>query len=332
MLRLLKFAPLALFVPFLAEASIVWKGDFETGNLSQYTEAWLVAPDRMQVVGAPAREGNKALKVTVRQGDNPVNASGNRNELFRATYEPVGSEYYYKWSTLFPWDFPSSPRWQVFTQWHHDGCCGSPPLEFFVINDTMNMRVGGSSGTVLWQEPVRRGQWNDFVMHVKWSADPKVGFVELYHNGKLVLPKRNIATRYPNMAGYIQLGYYRDAAISQTASLYHDGFTMATTLDEVMPRTYEPPASVDTSTPPVSSTALEDGTSAALGGEGNMLQETLDPNQSAYADGQDNFPPGGCGASATSGVPLMALSTLGLLAAARRRSKTAKARRTALPQ
>ncbi|RKG99622.1 carbohydrate-binding protein [Corallococcus carmarthensis] len=235
MLRLLKLAPLALLVPWVAQASVVWKGDFETGDLSQFTEAWFVAPDRMQVEGDLVRDGNKALKVTVQQGDNPVNASGNRNELFRGTYEPEGSEYYYKWSTLFPQDFPSSPRWQVFTQWHHDGCCGSPPLEFFVINDTMNMRVGGSSGEVLWQEPLHRDQWNDFVMHVKWSPDPNVGFVELYYNGNLVVPMRNIATRYPDTAGYIQLGYYRDASIAQTASLYHDGFTMATTLEEVMP-------------------------------------------------------------------------------------------------
>ncbi|MFP2900481.1 polysaccharide lyase [Corallococcus sp. 4LFB] len=235
MLRLLKLAPLALLVPFVAQASVVWKGDFETGDLTQYSETWAVAPDRMQVQGDLVRDGNKALKVTVQPGDKPINASGNRNELVQGTYEPDGSEFYYKWSTLFPQDFPSSPRWQVFTQWHHDGCCGSPPLEFFVTNDTMNMRVGGSSGEVLWQEPVHRDQWNDFVMHVKWSSDPNVGFIELYYNGQLVVPMRNIATRFPDTGGYLQLGYYRDATIPQTASIYHDGFTMATTPEEVMP-------------------------------------------------------------------------------------------------
>lgn len=322
--RLLKFAPLAALVPFMAQASVVWKGDFETGDLSQYTAAWRVAPDRMQVVSDPVREGNKALKVTVQQGDNPVHASGNRNELFRGTYEPNGSEYYYKWSTLFPQGFPSSPKWQVFTQWHHDGCCGSPPVEFFVTSDKLNMRVGGSSGQILWQEPLRRGEWNDFVLHAKWSPDPKVGFVELYYNGKLVVPKRNLATRYPNMLGYLQFGYYRDASIAQTASLYHDGFVMATTLDDVMPR--------DTPAPPVVSVpstepASQDGVATAPEGGNGVPQVTVDPNMSAYDDGQSGLPPGGCGASASGGAPLMVLSTLVLLAAVRRRSKAALARR-----
>ena len=31
----------------------------------------------------PARQGSYALKVTVKQGDDPINASGNRNELVR---------------------------------------------------------------------------------------------------------------------------------------------------------------------------------------------------------------------------------------------------------
>jgi Polysaccharide lyase len=133
--RLLKLAPFALLLPTLASASVVWKGDFETGNLSQWDREQSVSSSRLQVVSAPAREGRYALKAIVRQGDDPINASGNRNEVLYLGREASGSEYFYKWSTLFPSSFPRSSTWQVFTQWHHDGDGGSPPLEFFIIDD-----------------------------------------------------------------------------------------------------------------------------------------------------------------------------------------------------
>ena len=69
-------------------STVVWRGDFETGNLSQWSSAQMVSADRLQVVTSPARQGGYALKATVRQGDNPIGASGNRNELVRMTNEP----------------------------------------------------------------------------------------------------------------------------------------------------------------------------------------------------------------------------------------------------
>jgi len=85
---------LAALVPMASFASVVWKGDFETGNLSQYTGAQMVSADRLQVVSSPAHQGSYALKVTVHQGDDPMNASGNRNELFYDSHEAAGSEYF----------------------------------------------------------------------------------------------------------------------------------------------------------------------------------------------------------------------------------------------
>src|SRR5690606_22215841 len=102
------FLHIALLVPTIASASTVWKGDFETGNLSQWSRSQSVASDRLQVVSDVVREGSYALKATVHQGDNPIQASGNRNELLYLTHEDPGTEYFYKWSTLFPEDYPSA--------------------------------------------------------------------------------------------------------------------------------------------------------------------------------------------------------------------------------
>ncbi len=213
-------------------STIVWRGDFETGNYSQWSRAQIVSSDRMQAVTSPVRQGRYAMKVTVKQGDDPIDSSGNRNELVRLTREPVGSEYYYKWSTMFASDFPSVRTWQLFAQWHHTGSGGSPPVEFFVYGEEMRLNV---RGTTVWRAPLVRGVWQDFVFHVKWSPNSSVGFVELYHNGKLSLPRRYAATQFSGQLNYLKLGLYRNSSIAKTGVLYHDGFIMAKQLSDVYP-------------------------------------------------------------------------------------------------
>jgi len=136
---------------------------------------------------------------------------------------------------MWPSDYPSANSWQLFAQWHQDDCCGSPPVEFYVVGEQMRLRVGGETGQVLWTAPLARGNWHDFVFHVKWSTDPNSGFVELYYDGQLVLPKHLVAAQFAGALNYFKQGLYRDAAISPDAVIFHDGMTMATTLEDVMP-------------------------------------------------------------------------------------------------
>ena len=140
---------------------------------------------------------------------------------------------------MFAADFPSVRTWQLFTQWHHDGCCGSPPVEFFVHGEEMRLRLTDS--VTVWTAPLVRGVWHEFIFHVKWSADPSVGFVELWHNREQVLPKRNLATMYAGMNNYLKLGLYRNDTIAQVGVVYHDGFIQATRLEDVLPPPPPPP-------------------------------------------------------------------------------------------
>ncbi|WPB75864.1 polysaccharide lyase [Archangium violaceum] len=337
MKRLLKLAPFALLLPTLATASTVWRGDFETGNTSQWDREQTVSSSRLLVVSSPAREGRYALKTTVRQGDNPINASGNRNELLYLDREPAGSEFFYKWSTLFPQSFPRSPKWQIFTQWHHDGNGGSPPLEFYVVDDQLRLRVGGASGKIIWRAPLQREQWNDFVLHVKWSPDPKAGFIELYHNGKVVVPLMKVATQYSGQLNYLKLGLYRDASISPEGVVFHDGFVQATRLEDVMPApvvatpepqpqpqpapesTPEDGASDDGDPPPEESAPIAQQPSDSVPGTGGLV-----PGDTTLSG--TGVPPASCGASSTGGMPLLVAAGLALAALlGRRKAATAPA-------
>jgi hypothetical protein len=218
---------------------IVWRGDFETGNRNQWDGTQMMSADRLQVIPSPVREGGYSLKATVRQGDDPINSSGNRNELFKLTNEPTGSEYWYRWSTRFAPDFPSVRTWQLFTQWHHTGCCGSPPVEFLVYGEEVRLNIGGSPGTIVWTAPLVRNVWHDFVFHVKWSPNASVGFVELYYDGALVLPKRFIATQYSGQLNYLKIGLYRNDTVAPVGVVYHDGWVMGRTKEDVLDANYQ---------------------------------------------------------------------------------------------
>ncbi|MFZ5472299.1 MAG: polysaccharide lyase, partial [Myxococcota bacterium] len=219
-------------------ATVVWRGDFETGDLSQWSKAQQVSPDRLQVVTSPVREGAYALKATVRQGDDPIGASGNRNELVYFGNEAAGSEYFYKWSTMFASDYPSASTWQLFAQWHHFGCCGSPPVQLIVNGERL---ILAGVGQEVWSAPLQRGKWYDFVFHVKWSADPRVGFMELWVDGELALPKTSVATMFAGDSNYLKLGLYRNDTIAPVGVVFHDGFLQASTLEDVIPPKPPPP-------------------------------------------------------------------------------------------
>ncbi|ABF88705.1 hypothetical protein MXAN_0944 [Myxococcus xanthus DK 1622] len=344
MTQLLRLAALVSLIPSFASADVVWKGDFETGNTSQWTRSQSVSNSRLQVVTDVVREGRYALKATVRQGDDPINASGNRNELLYISQEKPDSTWYYKWSTLFPTNYPLNDSWQVFAQWHQEGCCGSPPLEFYVRGEAMHMRVGGVKGKVLWTAPLKRGDWSDFVLQVKWSPNAKTGFVQLWHNNEVVVPKTYVATQFGKEMNYLKLGLYRDDTIRPEASVYHDGFTMASTLEEVMPPptpepTPEPPAPEPEPTTPAPEQPGEDAPSEEPPDEPIVRTPDTQPRTRWGVTPPEDILSGesplgadgarGCNASGggTAGVPITAaVGLLSFAALFARRRKPAQAR------
>lgn len=228
---------MAFLAPSLAGAAVRWKGDFESGNLSQWTGTQMVSADRIAVVESPIRSGRYAARVLVKQGDDPINSSGNRNELVNSQYQPEGSESYYRWSTMFDQTFPSAKTWQLFAQWHQiEDSGGSPPIQFMVFGEEVQLTLSTSENLV-WKAPLVRGVWHDFILHVKFSDDAAVGFIEVWYDGNRVLPKTFGITRAND---YLKIGLYRSDTVVPDGIVYHDGMVQGDTLDDVLPRA--PPA------------------------------------------------------------------------------------------
>ncbi len=241
MLRRLAAAAALCLIAYQARASVLWRGDFESNDLLQWSSVDGLT-SRLTVVSSPVRQGSRALRVELRSGDFASN--GNRNELVRQVPETEGMDRYYAWSTLFDASYPIENKWQVFTQWHHSGCCGSPPLEFDVNGQTLSLdrNPPSNSGTVeLWSTLLVRGVWHDFVMHVIWSSNPDLGFIELWYDGQKVIEGKAVQTLFPGQVNYLKQGLYRDSSISAVGVVYHDGMTMGTTLADVAPQLVPPP-------------------------------------------------------------------------------------------
>jgi polysaccharide lyase-like protein len=311
-LRFFTLPALLACVSTAASASVLWRGDYDTGDLSQWKTVDGLA-SRLTVVTSPTRQGQYALRAELHQGD--ISSSGTRNEVVLSTAqfnEVEGNDRWYAWSTLFPADFPAPDTWQVFTQWHHSGCCGSPPVEFSVRGENIQL-VHDGGGNILWNAPLVRGVWHDFAVHVHWSSTS--GFVELYYDGKKVLEPTAVQTLYPGEYAYLKQGLYRDASITPVGVVYHDGMVIGTSLADVAPQLVTPPLPP----PPPPAPVPDAGTPDNPVPDPDPAPLPASPAPPVQTSGVIRLPAGGCAQG--SGSPLAVLGMLAAGVALRRRRR-----------
>src|SRR3989344_5146589 len=111
---------------------IYWRGDAETGNLSQWCVKNEAAPGRIKVVTSPVAQGKYAYQFNYIHPD----AVGNYERVTLANgqgpdatckYEPLGSERYYGWSVLLPAGYPNNTLWSLMVQFKGERS-GSPQI------------------------------------------------------------------------------------------------------------------------------------------------------------------------------------------------------------
>lgn len=211
---------------------VLWEGDFETGSLSQWPIVQQVASDRITIAQDPTRQGNFAARFEVRPGDN-IGDTAPRAEVAAELGEQENEERYYRWFTYFDPAFPTEfeDSFVTFTQWRSTDESDAFS-SFMVWGDEIELRRDGTR----WEAPLVKGVWHEFIYHVKWSPDPNVGFIELWYDGQLAMPKTYIET----MAGepgagvenYVKQGLYKSDEIP-TGVVYHDGFVAGTSFAAV---------------------------------------------------------------------------------------------------
>jgi hypothetical protein len=183
--------------------SVGFTGDWETGNISQWT--WgaqcsnygdsytLNQPNRgtLNLVTSPVSQGTYAARV-----DLPAYSSGNACEVLRKRTLNLSSDDYYSLDYYFPdnWQEPSSEGWgMAIAQFNYQKIWG-PPIGLFAhqdhvrlvtqsgyCNDYQSASPGctyssGISGNlpetdIVPRGKLVRGRWIQLVVHVRWAKD-----------------------------------------------------------------------------------------------------------------------------------------------------------------
>jgi len=229
-IRTLFFAAVLLIPPSI-HAEVIWRGDFETGDTSQWGSDPKVGS--FKVVQEPVRAGKYALRI---DGTNVAKRGTNDRIEFQHQPKPPGAseggERYFGWSVFLP---------QAFSKDMH-------MVGFFEVRNvwkqTMGFEVHGEDIQYTTRIPYAQrwkgtgkltpGRWHDFAVHVLWSKDPAKGFVEMWFDGEQVVQKTNTATLFDDNTPFFQIGFFR-ATSEAPESIIIDHCIEATTLAEVTP-------------------------------------------------------------------------------------------------
>jgi hypothetical protein len=211
---------------------LVFNGDFETGNLTQWSScqtkfdngscgngsgyAITLVPD--------ARQGKFAAKFELHDGDTVAN--GERTEVVSEAKGPVaseGDEYWYTWSEKFDATFRNPTGWFIILQWH-DQSNGSPPVAVEVTeNGDIEVSHGGTGKNAHKLGTIHKGVWTDYTLHIKFSGSN--GFVEGWENCVPTMPKYSAKTLGAGST-YLKEGIYRHQGSGFPAIVYADGMTV----------------------------------------------------------------------------------------------------------
>jgi hypothetical protein len=214
------------------QAEVLFRGDFETGNLEGWGGSAVKNP-AVRVVTDQVRSGKYALRI---DGSNAFNRKG-RDRIELQHQPPVegtaeGAERYYGWSVFVPQKFTPAVHqvgyFEARNAWRQ--------LMSFEVRGEDLLYTTRVPYTQRWKGPGKftAGRWHDFAVHVLWSRDPAKGFVEVWFDGEQVVPKAMTATLMDENRAFLQLGLMRETS-ETPETIYVDHIMEGTTLEDVKP-------------------------------------------------------------------------------------------------
>jgi hypothetical protein len=203
-------------------AKLLWTGDFESGDFSQFKDHLYESGRRTtkRIVKSPTRAGKFATELTILDVD--ANHDKSRAELMtvmpdgggRMQFEWDGPEYWVGFSFLFKEPIAST---STFFQIHAPNEPKGDPCDFagntFTVGGegaasnggvTKNVVVrviekggvsagkgSGSNNTVVYKYPFPLNEWQDYVVNFRLSTRGE-GFYKVWKNGKAIYSKSGI--------------------------------------------------------------------------------------------------------------------------------------------
>ncbi len=228
---------LASLTPRAGLAEILWKGDFETGDLSQWSgKLNLMTNQRtnIKVIDAPRVGGLHAGELVIHPDDLWPNAH-NRVELHQDVQTTDEGE-----TTFLSWFFQlpaHAKQHNDIGYWESNGSY-QQSMAFFVEpangGTELSFRTNRPNGTVHWTAPLTVGVWHQLAMQILWSTNANTGRVSVWLDSSKVVNEVAVQTKMDANKLFIQVGYHRNATKPDVESILVDDAVEATTLEEIL--------------------------------------------------------------------------------------------------
>jgi hypothetical protein len=236
-----------LSTPTSSPTSVI-TNSFETGNFKgwnscQWNAGGSIRNDNCQTydgtgeypatVVNESAEHPQSARFELRNGDIPF-GSTERAEIAgpggSASSVVEGDERWISFDLKFDsrWPVPdASSDWTIFFQWHGSGSRSSPPVCFNIDTDDRIYLENPNDRVVTPVGPVVRNQWQRWLVHIKFSNNAAIGYVDVTIDGVPRVSHYNMKTMVPGEpSNYFKMGIYRDPVNTSTASLYYDNFSI----------------------------------------------------------------------------------------------------------
>jgi len=285
----------AMLVSSAASADILWKGDFETNDLSQWGSPLNLktgSRTNITVVGTPVLQGQHAAQLIVHPDDLWPNGH-NRVELHQDGKRTAEGQ-----TTFFSWYFQLPVNVTLHEDigyWETNGPDYQQTMAFYVDpkngGTQIGFRTNKPNGKEHWTAPLSIAKWHQIAMEIFWTQTAANGKVSVWLDGALVVDHVTAQTK-PNAANvFVQVGYHRDATNPSVDTIFIDDAREGTTIDDVLSKGSAADAGTDSS-----GGGVNDAGSAGAGGS---APATGAGGTSAGAGGTMNV--GGSGIDNTTG-------------------------------
>jgi len=220
-----------------AHAQVLWRGDFETNDLSQWnTTLNLTTGSRtnINVVSSPVFAGQYAGELVIHPDDLWPNAH-NRVELhYDAQRTGEGETTFFSWYFFLPQNvqahddigyWESAQSYQQTMAFYVEPTAGGMDLSF---------RTNRPSGMRHFTGPLTAADWHQLAMQILWSVDATTGRVSVWLDGALIVDDVAAQTKPDANDVFVQVGFHRNQTETPVETIYVDNAVEGTTLSDVL--------------------------------------------------------------------------------------------------
>jgi len=216
------------------------RDDFESDSLSSSWTNDKFVPGAVEFQSERVRSGKKAVKITLRGGDQIDEEKGSifeRAELkeLKKLCSNEDSLYQYSFSLFLPSDFPIVKTRLVIAQWKHNcqsgNCDPDNPviaLRFVSGELCVTLQTGPEKRTLYKVSEDVLNKWMDFKFQIRFTRSQN-GIINATLNKKIIIDYKGV-TAYTEKYGYpypgkfyFKMGLYRDRMF-QPMTIYFDDY------------------------------------------------------------------------------------------------------------